>query len=187
VAIPWPALGSRGAQWNRQARAWLRSAPAQNFVLQPALWAVIGFITGGLLATQFAARAAAQAVGLVGGLTTGALAGDVVEKKVGWGIFLGGFGAVIGLLAWYFLGNSAGLTGWILSAAGGGIMGSLLGRYGQTARLTLLWAAGGSLGGWLLGGALAGVVSPDWLSGGLSTGTVALITGVTYALWKKYG
>jgi len=185
--ITWPQPGSRAQTWVRRLRTWARSAPARNFVLQPALWAVIGFVMGGLVSTQIAVRTAGQVIGLVGGLTTGALAGDVVEKKVGWEVFLGGFGAIAGLLAWYLVGNTGGLTGWILAAALGGVAGWLLGRYGRYGRLTLLWAAAGALGGWLSGGGLAVAVSPDWLGGALSIGTVALVTGVAFALWKRFG
>jgi hypothetical protein len=148
---------------------------------------VIGFAAGALASVQVAARIVGQAVGLIGGLTTGALAGDVVEKKVGWEAFLGGFGVVAGLMAWYLVGNNGGLTGWIVSAAGGGITGSLLGKYSRSAQLTMLWAAAGSIGGWLLGGALSGAVSPDWLAGALSVGTIALITGIAYSIWKRFG
>lgn len=186
-SIPWPQIGSRIAGWRRRFERWIRSGPAQNFVLQPAFWALIGFAAGGLASLQIAARTVGQAAGLVGGLTIGAFAGDVVERKVGWEIFLGGLGAVTGLMTWYLVGTNGGLTGWIVSAAAGGVAGSLLGRYGRMARLTLLWAAAGALGGWLAGGALAGPVSPEWLSGALSAGISALVTGMAYALWKKYG
>jgi hypothetical protein len=186
-AVAWASFGTRVAPWVKRFRNWVRTTPARSYVLQPALWAVIGFAAGALASVQVAARIVGQAVGLIGGLTTGALAGDVVEKKVGWEAFLGGFGVVAGLMAWYLVGNNGGLTGWIVSAAGGGITGSLLGKYSRSAQLTMLWAAAGSIGGWLLGGALSGAVSPDWLAGALSVGTIALITGIAYSIWKRFG
>ncbi|HUF39805.1 MAG TPA: hypothetical protein VMN57_14875 [Anaerolineales bacterium] len=187
LAVLRPLFGSRAAALGRRLGHWARSNAARNHVLQPALWAMIGFTAGGLVGTQVAVQTVGQTFGLVGGLTTGALAGDVVEKKIGWEIFLGVFGTVAGLLAWYLVWNNGGLTGWILSAAAGGIAGSLLGRYGRSARLTLLWAASGALGGWLLGSGLAGSISPGWLGGALSAGTVSLITGAAYSLWKRFG
>ena len=185
LPISWLQPGNRMATWAGLLRNWVRSTPARSYVLQPALWAVIGFTAGALISTQISVRTVGQAIGLIGGLTTGALAGDVIEKKVGWEVFLGGLGAAAGLLAWYLVGNG-GLTGWIVSAAAGGIAGSLLGRYGRTARLTLLWAAAGALGGGLAGGGLAGAVSPEWLAGALSVGTMALVTGIAYSLWKRF-
>ncbi len=123
--------------------------------------------------------------GLIGGLISGAFAGAWIERKIGWGPFFGIFGVLAGLLAWFWFGAATTLDSWIIAGAIGGVLGLIFGLYGRIAELTLLWAASGAVGGWYLGENIAGLVSLDWLGGALSGGTLAMVTGMAYAIWRR--
>ncbi len=185
VPTSWPARFPGYTTGMSSIRRWLRRRGLNNYLVQPGIWGVAGFLSGGLLGLSMSGAAVGHIFGLIGGLISGAFAGAWIERKIGWGPFFGIFGVLAGLLAWFWFGAATTLVSWIIAGAIGGVLGLIFGLYGRIAELTLLWAASGAVGGWYLGENIAGLVSLDWLGGALSGGTLAMVTGMAYAIWRR--
>lgn len=166
-------------------RGWLMRRQIGSFILQPAAWGIAGFAVGGMLSAAFEGLFIGRAVGLIGGLFSGALAGAWIEKKVGWVPFFTFFGVLAGLFSLYRMGGPTDTVSWPVAGGSGGTIGLIFGLLARAVDLTVLWAGAGAAGGWFFGEAVAGLVTTNWLGGALSTGMLALVTGVAYAIWRR--
>ncbi len=141
----------------------------------------LGTVLGGLAGWYYPGAPVGGIVGVIGGLVSGALMSETIQKRpFSWEVLGGLTGAAVG---------AALIPEWQTGAAMfGGLTGILFGRgirMMQNAHL-LLGSLAGAGTGWLLGGAVAGLSEVGWISGALAGLAIGVITGVFGLAWERF-
>lgn len=159
---------------------WMNGLPGKV-----AAFGLLGMSAGAFFGGQWTGPAAGQALGIIGGLVSGAMFSEAIEKRCSWAVMLGIAGAVIGaFLVW-----QAGFAMLLWAAAGmlGGVVGFMAGVVGRPAFWAVVWAILGAIAGNHFGRIFGGAIADPATGGALSGAIFGAITGTTYWAWRKFG
>lgn len=146
---------------------------------------LLGMGAGGLLGQRWSGAEVGSVIGIAGGLLSGAMFSETVEKRLGWPTLLGvGAAAVSVFLMW-----QAGFSPWMSAGAGvvGAVVGYLAGRLAQGVFWTVALAAVGAFLGNYFGGALGEMYVEAWAGGAVSGAVIGAATGVVFWAWRTFG
>ena len=150
-----------------------------------AAFSLFGMGVGGFLGSEWTGTGVGGAIGIAGGLVSGAMFSETVDKRFSWAATLGIAGAAVSsFMVW-----QAGFGALLWAAAGllGGVVGFMAGVVGRPAFWTIVWAFVGAFAGNYFGKIFGGAVAEAWAGGALSGGVFGAVTGVMYWAWRKFG
>ncbi len=182
VSVP-PLTPSPGTIPENLARLfvrWMNGLPGKV-----AAFSLLGLAAGAFFGGQWTGPTAGQVMGIAGGLVSGAMFSEAIEKRCSWAITLGIAGAVTGaFLVW-----QAGFQMLLWAAAGmlGGVVGFMAGVVGRPAFWAIVWAVLGAIGGNYFGRIFGGAIADPSAGGALSGALFGALTGTMYWAWRKFG
>ena len=170
----------------------LTSNPAQvllemvkGLLGRAAIFSLLGVGLGGLFGTQWSGPVAGSVLGVAGGLVSGGMFSETVEKRLSWATTLGITGAVVAAVLVWQAGFEAML--WVAAGLLGGVVGFMAGVVGPPTFWLIVWAILGAFAGNHFGKMMGGSVAEPWMGGALSGGVSGAVTGAMYWAWRRFG
>ncbi|GAB4582111.1 MAG: hypothetical protein Fur0022_48660 [Anaerolineales bacterium] len=150
-----------------------------------AVFSLLGMAAGAFLGGQWTGPGAGQALGIAGGLVSGAMFSEMIEKRCSWAVTLGIAGAIVSAFFMW----QAGFAILLWAAAGmlGGVVGFMAGVVGRPTFWALVWAALGAWAGHYFGRIFGGALAEASAGGALSGALFGALTGAMYWAWRKFG
>jgi serine/threonine protein kinase len=159
---------------------WMNGLPGKV-----AAFGLLGMAAGAFFGGYGTGPGVGQVMGIAGGMASGAMFSEAIEKRCSWAVTLGIAGAVTSaFLVW-----QSGFPMLLWTAAGmlGGVVGFMAGVVGRPTFWVIVWAALGAWGGSYFGRIFGGAIADPSAGGALSGALFGALTGVMYWAWRKFG